>query len=86
MPPQIHRRLTLSLSPHGLVLRPKSSAPLDKQPSRLYKGENEISPGVLMHWGVKGKVEVYDRGAEEDDTVDLGGILGIVRLWDGTSI
>ncbi|WWC65301.1 uncharacterized protein I303_107918 [Kwoniella dejecticola CBS 10117] len=39
----------------------------------------ENGEGVLIRWGVKGKVETFDC---EPGEVVLGGILGIVRLWD----
>ncbi|WWD20805.1 hypothetical protein CI109_105282 [Kwoniella shandongensis] len=35
--------------------------------------------GVLVRWGVKGKVEPFD--GEAGDLI-IGGILGVVRLWD----
>ncbi|ODN90157.1 inositol polyphosphate-5-phosphatase F [Cryptococcus wingfieldii CBS 7118] len=38
------------------------------------------APGVLIGWGVRGKIEPLD-GAEEGELV-LGGVLGIARLWD----
>ena len=45
------------------------------------------STGVLIKWGAKGKVESWDGEGKPDDEggVVLGGILGIVRLWDGKS-
>lgn len=36
---------------------------------------------VLIHWGVKGKVEPVD-GDEQGELI-IGGVLGIARLWDG---
>lgn len=36
---------------------------------------------VLIHWGVKGKVEPVD-GNEQGELI-IGGVLGIARLWDG---
>nr|XP_019007811.1 inositol polyphosphate-5-phosphatase F [Kwoniella pini CBS 10737]OCF46592.1 inositol polyphosphate-5-phosphatase F [Kwoniella pini CBS 10737] len=39
----------------------------------------ENGEGVLVRWGVKGKVERFDC---EPGEVILGGVLGIVRLWD----
>ncbi|ORY31290.1 SacI homology domain-domain-containing protein [Naematelia encephala] len=73
LPPRIHRRLELALHAEGLILRPKS-AEGDQE------GEGSGTVGVLVRWGVKGKVQDWDGPAQE--AVDLGGILGIVRLWD----
>ncbi|OCF78932.1 inositol polyphosphate-5-phosphatase F [Kwoniella mangroviensis CBS 8886] len=39
----------------------------------------ESGEGVLIRWGVKGKVETIDC---EPGEVVLGGVLGIVRLWE----
>jgi hypothetical protein len=43
------------------------------------------STGVLIRWGAKGKLEAWDQEStsDEEEGVVLGGILGIVRLWDG---
>lgn len=71
LPPQIHRRLLLSIQDDGVLLRPKA-------------GDGEQKVGVRLSWGVRGKVDQWDdEGQDEDDTVELGGILGVVRLWDG---
>ncbi|WRT70821.1 uncharacterized protein IL334_007820 [Kwoniella shivajii] len=43
----------------------------------------EDGQGVLIRWGVKGKVETIDC---EPGEVTLGGILGIVRLWDAHDV
>ena len=36
--------------------------------------------GVLVRWGVKGGITKWTGDTEE--LVELGGVLGIVRLWD----
>jgi hypothetical protein len=83
-PSHPHRKLRLSVHSQGLLLRPVAS-----------QGDGNIatpaSPGrgVLIRWGVKGGVEAWDgigvdEGDEVDINVELGGILGLVRLWDGT--
>ncbi len=100
MPPQIHRRLTLSITSEGVILRPKSSSSSSafssshtstktsssgpsggKEKSERGIGGGDGLMGVKIKWGLKGKIESVQGG--EDGTVDLGGILGIVRLWDG---
>lgn len=35
---------------------------------------------VLVRWGVRGKLETT---TDDADGVAVGGVLGIVRLWDG---
>lgn len=40
---------------------------------------------VLVRWGLRGKVEAVDRSDLEGE-VELGGIIGIVRLWDGEQL
>lgn len=37
--------------------------------------------GVQIEFGVKGKVSAFEGSVS--DHVEVGGILGIVRLWDG---
>ncbi|BEJ10777.1 hypothetical protein CspHIS471_0101990 [Cutaneotrichosporon sp. HIS471] len=73
-PTTIHRRLILSLTDHGLLLKPVGIVPVSEDPA------------VLIHWGLKGKVEPYDSApastGQGDDEVEIGGVLGIVRLWD----
>ncbi|XAO27080.1 hypothetical protein I312_105922 [Cryptococcus bacillisporus CA1280] len=39
---------------------------------------------VLIHWGVKGKVEPVD--GDEQGELMIGGVLGIARLWDVFSL
>jgi hypothetical protein len=77
LPPSIHRSLLLSTSPEGLVI----------VPSRRSR-----SKGVIIEWGAKGKVRKLDEGAatrsdhdavEQEDGIDIKGIAGIVRLWNG---
>ncbi|KAL7420820.1 hypothetical protein Q5752_004773 [Cryptotrichosporon argae] len=75
-PPRIHRRLVLSSTPGGVVLRSKGAS-VGVSPKR-----GSESTALIVKWGVKGKVEVYTGAAKGDDGVELGGILGIVRLWD----
>jgi hypothetical protein len=73
-PTTIHRRLLLALTDDGLLLKPASTAPVSDDPA------------VLIKWGLKGKVEPCDAApASSGDEVEIGGVLGIVRLWDGTS-
>lgn len=68
LPPRIHRRLLASATDDGILIRP---------------GESK-DPAVLVRWGLRGKVESRDNDEDEatDDEVELGGVLGIVRLWD----
>jgi hypothetical protein len=46
----------------------------------LFTQIDEPSEGVLIKWGVKGGLSPWKGDAEE--LVEVGGILGIVRLWD----
>jgi len=76
LPPRIHRRLNATVTTDGVVLRPL--------------GPTAAEEGVLVRWGPRGKVETLD--AEDKDAatdaaagVEIGGVLGIVRLWDGES-
>lgn len=77
LPIPIHRRLVLTLTDDGLLLKPTGIAPVTEDLA------------VLIHWGLKGKVEpCYSAPAssgEGEGEVQIGGVLGIVRLWDGTS-
>ena len=78
-PPQIHRRLKLTITKDGVLLRPKAND--EREPSDLHP-----LVGVLLHWGVRGKVETWREEYSSiviDNEVELGGILGVVRLWDG---
>ena len=41
--------------------------------------------GVLLNWGVRGEVETIHAGASpmvDGRCVELGGVLGIIRLWE----
>ena len=78
MPPQIHRRIFMTMGPNGLIIIPKA--------------EEESAPPIGTHrrgasigWGVKGRVEHWEGAVqrEHDQWVEIGGILGLVRLWDG---
>ena len=50
-------------------------------------GRSHDLSGVLVRWGVRGKVEsLADSltvGDDDDQVLTIGGVLGIVRLWDG---
>jgi hypothetical protein len=70
LPPRIHRRLALSVLPDGLLLRPT--------------GPTAAGEAVLVRWGPKGKVEQVALDPQEPE-VEIGGVLGIVRLWDSES-
>lgn len=77
MPPQIHKRLLVRVDKEGLMLRSKEN------------GSRSAQARVLIHWGTRGKVVNRQgalwRGDVEDgeEELELGGIIGIVRLWDG---
>ncbi|KAL1412508.1 hypothetical protein Q8F55_000254 [Vanrija albida] len=70
LPPRIHRRLDLSAVADGLLLRPAGNGP--------------SSEAVLVRWGLRGSVEPVSPSVYDNDSagVELGGVLGIVRLWD----
>lgn len=36
-----------------------------------------------MRWGPKGKVEALSTNETQEGEVEIGGVIGIVRLWDG---
>ena len=44
---------------------------------------DEPCEGVLIKWGVKGALSAWK--GEVEEAVELGGILGVVRLWDSES-
>ena len=79
LPPRIHRRLIIKPTDDGLVIRPSSSA------------RDAADEGIIIGWGPKGTVQRRSMAAEEGDgntavtekTVELqiGGILGVSRLW-----
>jgi hypothetical protein len=83
-PPQLYRRLLLTVENDGVLIRPQHPTGGDDDEDVRTDG----STGVLIKWGAKGKVETWDGEGKPDDEegVVLGGILGIARLWDGTSI
>jgi hypothetical protein len=82
-PPQLYRRLLLTVEKDGVLIRPQHPTGGEDDEDVRTDG----STGVLIKWGAKGKVETWDGEGKPDDEegVVLGGILGIVRLWDGTS-
>lgn len=67
LPPRIHRRIFASASDDGVILSPS---------------DDSKDHAVLIHWGLRGKVERC-KALESDEQLELGGVLGIVRLWDG---
>ena len=81
-PPQLYRRLLLTVEKDGVLIRPQHPTGEEEDDVRT-----DDSTGVLIKWGAKGKVESWDGEGKPDDEegVVLGGILGIVRLWDGRS-
>jgi hypothetical protein len=82
-PPQLYRRLLLTVEKDGLLLRPQH--PTGGEDDNDVRTDD--STGVLIRWGAKGKLETWEQqqASDEDEGVVLGGILGIVRLWDGES-
>lgn len=81
-PSHPHRKLKLSIHPEGLVIRPIASQADGNIGTPTAPGK-----GVIIRWGVKGRVEPWNGAGltQEGETseVELGGILGLVRLWDG---
>lgn len=74
LPPQLHRRLRVRVIDDGLLLYPGTNS--------------EPEDAVLIRYGIKAKVEAFavppaDESLEGE--VELGGVVGIVRLWDGES-
>ena len=49
----------------------------------LFTQIDEPCEGVLIKWGVKGALSAWK--GEVEEAVELGGILGVVRLWDSES-
>ncbi|KAK4688765.1 phosphatidylinositol 4-phosphatase, partial [Tremellales sp. Uapishka_1] len=74
LPPRIHRQLLVTVQPDGILLRPKAA---DQGQSA-----KSAEKGVLVRWGVRGKVQAWEGEVSGDVGVELGGVLGIVRLWD----
>lgn len=74
LPPSIYRSLLVSTAPDGLIIVPT-------QGSR--------SKGVRIGWGAKGKVVKLEDDAgiatSEEEAVEVKGLAGIVRLWNGQS-
>lgn len=89
-PPQLYRRLLLTIERDGLLLRPQHLAAGQEED----EARTDNAGGVMIKWGVKGAVQPWSEGGgqgvgrdeEEDEGVVVGGILGIVRLWDGRSL
>lgn len=81
-PPQLYRRLLLTVEKDGVLIRPQHPTGEEEDDVRT-----DDSTGVVIRWGAKGKVESWDgeRKPDDEEGVVLGGILGIVRLWDGRS-
>jgi hypothetical protein len=81
MPPVIHRRLRVSITDEGVSIAPAPSQE-DDQEGKAVVGEQA---GLLIRWGVRGKVEVNEGRAgrsgqtsdedEDDDGVVIGGFL-----------
>lgn len=75
LPPSIHRRLELRSTDDGLLIQPA--------------GHTNTEEAILITWGPKGTVQRYqpakDTGYNNTDadaeTLEIGGILGITRLW-----
>jgi hypothetical protein len=81
-PPQLYRRLLLTVEKDGVLIRPQHPAGGDDKEDEV---RTDDSTGILIKWGAKGKIETWDGETTQDDDegVVLGGVLGIVRLWDG---
>ncbi|KAJ9103285.1 hypothetical protein QFC21_002708 [Naganishia friedmannii] len=84
LPPRIHRRLLLQPTDDGLVIRPSSSSP-----SSVQDAEDE---GIVIGWGPKGAIQRLSASAAQPDDgnassstelleLQIGGILGVSRLW-----
>ena len=86
-PPVVHRRLALHLHDDYLLITPVTEAQSSKTAEEsLEDGEAWQVKGFTIGWGVKGKVEAWEGSIETDDEpLELGGILGLARLWDGMS-
>lgn len=74
LPPRIHRPLELQSTDEGLLVKPSGS------------GNREEA--ILVAWGPKGTIQRYQpkesqgNNANADaETLEIGGILGITRLW-----
>jgi hypothetical protein len=83
-PPQLFRRLLLTVETDGVLLRPQHPTGGDDDEDV----RTDDTTGIIIKWGAKGRVEPWE-GQETkngDEGVVLGGVLGIVRLWDGMSL
>ena len=87
LPPVVHRRLALYLHNDYLLITPLLE-PEDSHKTNTNVGDDEARQvkGVKIGWGVKGGVEPWEGSIETtEEALELGGILGLVRLWDGRS-
>ncbi|KAI5451680.1 hypothetical protein NCC49_001661 [Naganishia albida] len=69
LPPRIHRRLVLQPIEEGLVVRP---------------ARDDAGESILITWGTKGTIRrhIPDQDVGSDaESLQIGGILGITRLW-----
>lgn len=78
LPNQLPASLTVPPLPPRVHRRLLASASDD---GVVLRPGDSKDPAVLIRWGLRGKVEEVN-AAENDDEVELGGVLGIVRLWD----
>jgi hypothetical protein len=75
LPPRIHRRLELQSTDEGLLVKAA--------------GRGNTDEAILITWGPKGTVQRYQptkdsgdiSGNADVETLEIGGILGITRLW-----
>lgn len=75
-PLSIHKALLVRATARGLRVRPKAGS---NQLGSSKKG------GVVLGWGVKGKLSAYEQDEGEEDEgeeVEVKGLVGIVRLWN----
>lgn len=90
-PPTIHRKLLLTKHHDGLVISPlrREISHSDEVADRDEKEDNgeaakakgEFVEGVMIGWGVRGEVKGWE-GEVVSEGVEIGGVLGVVRLWD----
>lgn len=98
-PPIIHQRLILQKLKEGILISPSGCTDHIKnqngevgQPSQTGEGgsQGEFVRGVMVKWGVKGEVRpwegIVDQEGVQGDEVEIGGVLGVVRLWDSELI
>ncbi|ORX40908.1 SacI homology domain-domain-containing protein [Kockovaella imperatae] len=81
MPPTIHRKLSLVVRDDCLLIVPRKDVHGDA--GSIGDSDND-ERGVKISWGLKGKVESWEGRVQihDDEAIELGGILGLVRLWD----